>query len=99
MRIFLIYGAVIGAVGAAAGGVVGVLLALGVSDLVAGVESLFGLKLLQSDVYPINYLPSDVRMPDVAMVCATAYTMSLLATIYPAWRASRMAPAEALRSS
>jgi lipoprotein-releasing system permease protein len=99
LRIFLIYGAVIGAVGAAAGGVVGVLLALGVSDLVAGVESLFGLKLLQSDVYPINYLPSDVRMPDVAMVCATAYTMSLLATIYPAWRASRMAPAEALRSS
>lgn len=99
LRIFLTYGAVIGAVGAVAGGVVGVLLALGVSDLVAGVERLFGLKLLQSDVYPINYLPSDVRMPNVAMVCATAYAMSLLATIYPAWRASRMAPAEALRSS
>lgn len=99
LRIFLTYGAVIGAVGASAGGVVGVLLALGVSDLVAGVENLFGLKLLQSDVYPINYLPSDVRIPDVVMVCVTAYVMSLLATIYPAWRASRMAPAEALRSS
>lgn len=99
LRIFLTYGAVIGAVGASAGGVIGVLLALGVSDLVAGVENLFGLKLLQSDVYPINYLPSDVRIPDVVMVCATAYVMSLLATIYPAWRASRMAPAEALRSS
>lgn len=99
LRIFLTYGAVIGAVGAAAGGVVGVLLALGISDLVAGIEHLFGLKLLQSDVYPINYLPSDVRLADVLMVCATAYVMSLLATIYPAWRASRMAPAEALRSS
>ena len=99
LRIFLTYGAVIGAVGASAGGIVGVLMALGVSDLVAAIENLFGLKLLQSDVYPINYLPSDVRIPDVVMVCATAYVMSLLATIYPAWRASRMAPAEALRSS
>jgi lipoprotein-releasing system permease protein len=99
LRIFLTYGAVIGAVGATAGGIVGVLLALGVSDLVAGIESVFNLKLLQSDVYPINYLPSDVRVPDVLTVCATAYFMSLLATIYPAWRASRMAPAEALRSS
>lgn len=98
LRIFLTYGAVIGAVGAAAGGVVGVLLALGISDLVAGIESVFGVKLLQSDVYPINYLPSDVRIPDVLMVCATAYIMSLLATIYPAWRASRIPPAEALRS-
>ncbi|MBW2941953.1 lipoprotein-releasing ABC transporter permease subunit [Zhongshania aquimaris] len=99
LRIFLTYGAVIGAVGASAGGIIGVLMALGVSDLVAAIENLFGLKLLQSDVYPINYLPSDVRIPDVVMVCATAYVMSLLATIYPAWRASRMAPAEALRSS
>lgn len=99
LRIFLTYGAVIGAVGASAGGILGVLMALGVSDLVAAIENLFGLKLLQSDVYPINYLPSDVRIPDVVMVCATAYVMSLLATIYPAWRASRMAPAEALRSS
>jgi lipoprotein-releasing system permease protein len=98
LRIFLTYGAIIGAVGASAGGVVGVLLALGISDLVAGIESISGVKLLQSDVYPINYLPSDVRIPDVLMVCATAYMMSLLATIYPAWRASRMPPAEALRS-
>jgi lipoprotein-releasing system permease protein len=98
LRIFLTYGAIIGAVGASAGGVVGVLLALGISDLVAGIESISGVKLLQSDVYPINYLPSDVRIPDVLMVCATAYVMSLLATIYPAWRASRMPPAEALRS-
>ncbi|CAA0088390.1 Lipoprotein-releasing system transmembrane protein LolE [Zhongshania aliphaticivorans] len=99
LRIFLSYGALIGAVGASAGGVIGVILAYGVSDLVAGIESLFGLQLLQSDVYPINYLPSDVRLPDVLLVCLTAYGMSLLATLYPAWRASRIPPAEALRSN
>ncbi|MEX1667753.1 lipoprotein-releasing ABC transporter permease subunit [Zhongshania guokunii] len=99
LRIFLSYGAVIGAVGAVAGGVLGVLLAAVIGDVVAGVESFFGLKLLQSDVYPINYLPADIRIPDVLAVCGLAYAMSLLATIYPAWRASRMAPAEALRNS
>ncbi|MDF1691121.1 MAG: lipoprotein-releasing ABC transporter permease subunit [Zhongshania sp.] len=99
LRIFLSYGAVIGAVGAVAGGVLGVLLAAVIGDVVAGIERFFDLKLLQSDVYPINYLPADIRIPDVLAVCGLAYVMSLLATIYPAWRASRMAPAEALRNS
>ncbi|MFT5889775.1 MAG: lipoprotein-releasing system permease protein, partial [Zhongshania sp.] len=99
MWIFLTYGAVIGAVGATAGGVLGVLLAAGIGDLVAGIENFFNIKLLQTDVYPISYLPSDIRLADVLGVCGLAYLMSLLATVYPAWRASRMAPAEALRSS
>ncbi len=99
LRIFLSYGAVIGAVGSIAGGVLGVVLAMFIGDVVAAVEGFWGLKLLQSDVYPINYLPADIRVPDVLAVCGLAYLMSLLATIYPAWRASRMAPAEALRSS
>ncbi|WP_373080441.1 lipoprotein-releasing ABC transporter permease subunit [Zhongshania sp.] len=99
LRIFLSYGAVIGAVGSIAGGVLGVILALFIGDVVAAIEGFWGLKLLQSDVYPINYLPADIRVPDVLAVCGLAYVMSLLATIYPAWRASRMAPAEALRNS
>jgi lipoprotein-releasing system permease protein len=99
LRIFLSYGAVIGAVGSTAGGVLGVVLATFIGDVVAAVEHFWGLQLLQSDVYPINYLPADIRIPDVLAVCALAYAMSLLATIYPAWRASRMAPAEALRTS
>jgi lipoprotein-releasing system permease protein len=99
MWIFLTYGAVIGAVGAIAGGVLGVLLAAGIGDLVAGIENFFNIKLLQTDVYPISYLPSDIRLADVLGVCGLAYLMSLLATVYPAWRASKMAPAEALRSS
>jgi lipoprotein-releasing system permease protein len=99
LRIFLSYGAVIGAVGSVAGGLLGVVLAAFIGDLVAAIEGFWGLQLLQSDVYPINYLPADIRIPDVLAVCGLAYVMSLLATIYPAWRASRMAPAEALRSS
>lgn len=97
LRIFLVYGAVIAGVGALAGGVLGVLLALGIGDIVAAIENALDMKLLQSDVYPINYLPSAIRWGDIASVCGTAYVMSLVATLYPAWRASRMPPAEALR--
>lgn len=97
LRIFLVYGAVIAGVGALAGGVLGVLLALGIGDIVAAIENALDMKLLQSDVYPINYLPSALRWGDIASVCGTAYVMSLVATLYPAWRASRMPPAEALR--
>ena len=71
-------------------------LAFYIGDLVASLESLLGIQFLHSDVYPISYLPSDIRLKDVATVCATAYAMSVLATLYPAWRASRQAPAEAL---
>jgi len=93
---FLYYGAIIAALGTLAGGLLGVGLAYYVGDLVAGLESLLGIQFLHSDVYPISYLPSDIRASDVIMVCATAYLMSVLATLYPAWRASRQAPAEAL---
>ncbi|QQD16718.1 lipoprotein-releasing ABC transporter permease subunit [Spongiibacter nanhainus] len=93
---FLYYGAIIAALGTLAGGLLGVGLAYYVGDLVAGLESLLGIQFLHSDVYPISYLPSDIRVSDVIMVCATAYLMSVLATLYPAWRASRQAPAEAL---
>ncbi|MGJ8686421.1 MAG: lipoprotein-releasing ABC transporter permease subunit [Spongiibacteraceae bacterium] len=94
---FLIYGAIIGAVGATLGGVLGVALSLGVSDAVAMIERVFEINLLQSDVYPINYLPTDVRGLDVLSVCLVSYAMSVLATLYPAWRASRLPPAEALQ--
>lgn len=93
---FLLYGAIIAALGTAAGGALGVGLAFYIGDLVASLESLLGMQFLHSDVYPISYLPSDIRIKDVATVCATAYAMSVLATLYPAWRASRQAPAEAL---
>ena len=97
MAVFMVQGTVIGCVGALAGAVLGVGLSLIVGDLLAVVESLLGLQFLQSDVYPLTYLPIDILWGDIARVVGTAVGLCFLATIYPAWRASRVRPAEALR--
>ncbi|HDZ57570.1 MAG TPA: lipoprotein-releasing ABC transporter permease subunit [Pseudomonas xinjiangensis] len=97
MGIFMVQGSVIGVVGTVAGCVLGVLAALNVSALVAGLEKLLGTQFLSSDVYFISYLPSELIWTDVVVICGTALGMSFLATLYPAWRASRTEPAEALR--
>lgn len=97
MGIFMVQGSVIGVVGTLTGGVLGVLAALNVSTMVAGLERLLGTQFLSSDVYFISYLPSQLIWTDVLTICATALGMSFLATLYPAWRASRTEPAEALR--
>ena len=72
-------------------------LSLVITDLVALIEKIFQVQFLKADVYPISYLPSDVRWPDVARVAGTALVMSTLAALYPAWRASKVQPAVALR--
>ena len=97
MGIFMVQGSVIGVVGTLAGGVLGVLAALNVSAMVAGLEKLLGTQFLSSDVYFISYLPSQLIWTDVVTICGAALGMSFLATLYPAWRASRTEPAEALR--
>ncbi len=97
MGIFMVQGSVIGVIGTLAGGVLGVLAAWNVSAMVAGLESLFGIQFLSSDVYFISYLPSQLIWSDVVLICLTALGMSFAATLYPAWRASRTEPAEALR--
>lgn len=97
MGIFMVQGSVIGVVGTLAGLVLGVLAALNISTLVAGLERLLGMQFLSSDVYFINYLPSELIWTDVVLICGTALGMSFAATLYPAWRASRTEPAEALR--
>lgn len=97
MAIFIVQGTAIALVGTAVGSLIGVGLSLAVTDLVALTESLFGIQFLQSDVYPVDYLPSDLRWQDVLLVCATAFGMSLLATLYPSWKAARVQPADALR--
>jgi lipoprotein-releasing system permease protein len=73
------------------------LAALNVSAAIAGIEGLIGHKFLNADVYFIDYLPSQVQAQDVLMVCGAALVLSFLATLYPAWRAARTQPAEALR--
>jgi lipoprotein-releasing system permease protein len=97
LKTFMVYGAIIGGIGTLIGAILGVLFSLVIGDLVAGLEQVSGAQLLRSDVYPISYLPTDIRASDVAIVSGAAYFMSVFASLYPAWRASRLAPAHTLR--
>ena len=97
MAIFMVQGTVIGVFGTLIGAVVGIFAALNVSAAISALEGLIGHKFLNADVYFIDYLPSQVQSQDVVMVCAAALILSFLATLYPAWRAARTQPAEALR--
>ena len=79
-----------------AGPIIGLTLALNLDAITGFLEKAFGFKILSSDVYYIDKLPSQVNPVDVAAIVVTAIGISLLATLYPAWRASRLDPAEAL---
>jgi lipoprotein-releasing system permease protein len=97
MKIFIIQGVVIGVVGIVLGVVGGVWLALNVETLVPAIEEFFQVKFLSPDVYYISELPSDMHWQDVFVISIVAFMFCLLATIYPAWRAAKTHPAEALR--
>lgn len=97
MAVFMIQGAVIGLAGTALGVMGGVSLALNVETLVPALEQLIGRKFLSPDVYYISELPSDLELADVIRISVAAFSLTLLATLYPAWRAARTQPAEALR--
>lgn len=97
MGIFLVMGGAIGLLGTSIGIFTGCILALAVQEFVLFIESVFAIQFLQSDVYPLTYLPSEIRVEDIVSVAATAMSMSLLATLFPAWKASKVQPAEALR--
>lgn len=95
--IFMVQGGLIGLIGTSVGVVVGVILSLCVTDVVQWLEHALNVRFLESDVYPISYLPSDLQWPDVAQIAVTALVISFFAALYPAWRASRVQPADALR--
>jgi lipoprotein-releasing system permease protein len=97
MRVFIVQGVVIGLVGIALGVLFGVLLSLNLSYIVHAIESLTGAELIPSDVYYISGVPTQVQASDVATIALVAFGLCLVATIYPAWRASRTDPAAALR--
>lgn len=97
MSTFMVQGTVIGSIGTLIGGVLGVIVALNVTGWMAWLERVSGTHVFSSDVYYINNLPSDLQVGDVLLICGAALLMSFLATLYPAWRASRTQPAEALR--
>ncbi len=96
-NIFLVQGLVIGLIGTGCGVVIGVLLSLSIGDIVAALQAMTGVQFLSADIYPVNYLPSQVQLGDVLLVSALALVLSLLATLYPAARAARTRPAEILR--
>jgi len=96
-RVFMIQGMVIGSVGVALGVVAGVLLTLNLDAVVDLVESTFQIEVMPKDIYYITGLPTALRWEEVGLITGIALLMSLLATLYPSWRAARTDPAEALR--
>jgi lipoprotein-releasing system permease protein len=97
MGIFMVQGTVIGVAGTLIGGVLGVIAAINVSAIVGWVERISGQHIFTSDVYFISNLPSELQGGDVALICGAGLVLSFLATIYPAYRASQIEPAHALR--
>jgi lipoprotein-releasing system permease protein len=97
MGIFVIQGGLMGLIGLIVGVTSGVTLALNVSRLAHWVENAFKVELLPKDVYYISDLPSKLLWSDVAIIAGVAFVLTLLATLYPSWRAARINPAEALR--
>lgn len=97
MAIFIVQGALIGVVGTLAGALGGVLLALNIETVVPWIEKTLGIQFLAKDVYYISDLPSQLQWGDVATITLVSLLLSLLATLYPSWRAARTHPAEALR--
>jgi lipoprotein-releasing system permease protein len=97
MKIFMVQGVVIGLVGTLLGVACGVLLSLNVETIVPFIEHTFHMQFFPKDVYYISEVPSDLHESDVVTVAYFSFLISLLATLYPSWRASKTQPAEALR--
>ncbi len=97
MMLFIVQGTVIGLVGTTLGLIGGVSLALNVETIVAAIEQFLGVQFMPSDVYYISDLPSDLHWDDVIKISVVSFILSVMATLYPAWRASKNQPAESLR--
>lgn len=95
--VFMTQGSIIGVVGTAAGVALGLLIAAKITAIVAGLERLTGITLVDPQVYFISELPAEVRSGDVLLIAGLALALGVLATLYPAWRAAKTQPAEALR--
>ncbi|MGE8281642.1 MAG: lipoprotein-releasing ABC transporter permease subunit [Stenotrophomonas sp.] len=97
MQVFMVQGTLIGVFGTIAGVIGGVALTLNLERILGLIEATFNIKLLPEDVYYITGLPTDMQTSDIVTITVVALLMSFAATLYPAWRAARTQPAEALR--
>ncbi|MCP1314257.1 MULTISPECIES: lipoprotein-releasing ABC transporter permease subunit [unclassified Halomonas] len=97
MGIFIVQGLTIGLIGIALGVLAGVVLALTISDLVAWFEATFGIQFLDAGVYFVSHLPSRLLFDDIRDIVLAAFGLTFLSTLYPAWRAARVQPADVLR--
>lgn len=97
MQVFVVQGTLIGVIGTVLGVIGGIVLTLNLEHILKAIEKVLGVQLLPEDVYYITGLPTDLQSSDVVAIAAVALAMAFVATIYPAWRAARTAPAEALR--
>ncbi|WP_430233476.1 lipoprotein-releasing ABC transporter permease subunit [Nitrosomonas communis] len=97
MKIFIVQGTLIGVLGTVLGLIGGTLLAYNVGEVVAFIERLFSIQFLSQEVYYISEIPSDPQLDDIVTVAVVSFTLTLLATLYPSYRASKVNPAEALR--
>jgi lipoprotein-releasing system permease protein len=97
MGVFMVQGSLIGIIGTVAGVIGGITLTLNLERILGAIEAVFNVKLLPEDVYYITGLPTDMQTADIVVITVVALLMSFLATLYPAWRAARTQPAEALR--
>lgn len=97
MKIFIVQGALIGMIGTVFGAFFGILIALNIDVIIPFIEHLFHVQFLAKDVYYISDLPSDLVWSDVITIVTVSFALSLLATLYPSYKASKINPAEALR--
>ena len=97
MVIFVVQGGLIGGIGTLVGTLAGILLAANVTTLVNHLQKLLNMQFLSSNVYFVDYLPSLIQASDIIKISSVALILSLLATIYPAWRAAKIDPVESLR--
>jgi lipoprotein-releasing system permease protein len=97
LSVFMVQGTAIGLIGIMVGVVLGVIGALTIADILAWVENTFNIQFLNASVYFISYIPSELKWSDVSTIAGASFMISIFSTIYPAWKASRISPAEALR--
>ncbi len=97
LRIFILIGSIVGIFGTIIGTILGLLITINIGDIQIFLESLFDSKLFSAEIYFFNIIPSKVIISEIIIIVSTALMLSLLSTLYPAWRASKIEPANILR--